>query len=363
MLPPHAERRCRSAPWHSIYVWDGAPAGSVADGRDDAPVRGLTRTRSGEAPDDFTVSAFAPDGIAGPSPVPPNCSANRRALSRPAEGPPPGNLSPPAAAARSSPTVTTGDKPNSAQVDVREQASNTGDCENCAYGCVIASASVEFLEIDNSGRMFVLTENIPNSSKRAAAAFVVRFSPRGVQESVYDIPLQESVCAVASLHRDFAGWRPSTSCAPESTKSMLSASDRAPCAPPPSSTIRACPVLRTTRRGSPARAPLADGAAANAPAGGADGIRLRRLAMAPRAGELRPRPLIPRVPGSTASGDPAISAASLIRRCAGCLIVGGATARSINSAPGSRTARSPATCGTHNDPRTDVAGGRFAPPS
>jgi hypothetical protein len=63
---------------------------------------------------------------------------------------------------------------------------------------------VEFLEIDNNGRMFVLTENIPNNSKRSSAAFVVRFSPQGVQESVYDIPLQESI----ALSRRFIAISP-----------------------------------------------------------------------------------------------------------------------------------------------------------
>jgi hypothetical protein len=52
--------------------------------------------------------------------------------------------------------------------------------------------------------MFVLTENIPNNSKRPSAAFVVRFSPQGVQESVYDIPLQESV----TLSRRFVAISP-----------------------------------------------------------------------------------------------------------------------------------------------------------
>src|SRR5215468_3792691 len=46
----------------SVYVWDGAPRALLPTGRDDAPVRGLTRTRSTEAPDDFTLSAFAQMG-------------------------------------------------------------------------------------------------------------------------------------------------------------------------------------------------------------------------------------------------------------------------------------------------------------
>ena len=63
---------------------------------------------------------------------------------------------------------------------------------------------VEFLEIDNAGRMFVLTENIPTSSKRPASAYVVRYSPQGVQDSVYDIPFSDSV----ALSRRFIAISP-----------------------------------------------------------------------------------------------------------------------------------------------------------
>jgi hypothetical protein len=47
--------------------------------------------------------------------------------------------------------------------------------------------AVEFLEIDNSGRMFVFAENIPRSSS-GAAAFVARFAS-GELEGIYELPL------------------------------------------------------------------------------------------------------------------------------------------------------------------------------
>jgi hypothetical protein len=185
----------------SIYVWDGAPQALLPIGRDDAPVRGLTRTRSGEAPDDFTVSAFAQMGSQALDSPAELLGEQTRAITasrRPARQ---------FIASRGRGSViadvTTGDKPNSAQVDVREQASNT-EIAKLRLRVRDRIGVVEFLEIDNSGRMFVLTENIPNSSKRAAAAFVVRFSPQGVQESVYDIPLQESV----ALSRRFIAISP-----------------------------------------------------------------------------------------------------------------------------------------------------------
>lgn len=48
--------------------------------------------------------------------------------------------------------------------------------------------AVEFLEIDNHGRLFVFGENIPRDSSRAAA-FVARFSSTGVLEGIYELPL------------------------------------------------------------------------------------------------------------------------------------------------------------------------------
>ena len=185
----------------SVYVWDGAPQALLPTGRDDAPVRGLTRTRSTEAPDDFTLSAFAQMGSQALDSPAELLGEQTRAIT--ASRKPARQFI--ASRGRGSiiADVTTGDKPNSAQVDVREQVSNT-EIAKLRLRVRDRIGVVEFLEIDNSGRMFVLTENIPNSSKRAAAAFVVRFSPQGVQESVYDIPLQESV----ALSRRFIAISP-----------------------------------------------------------------------------------------------------------------------------------------------------------
>jgi len=185
----------------SVYVWDGAPQALLPTGRDDAPVRGLTQTRSSEAPDDFTLSTFAQMGSQALDSPAELLGEQTRAIT--ASRKPARQFI--ASRGRGSiiADVTTGDKPNSAQVDVREQVSNT-EIAKLRLRVRDRIGVVEFLEIDNSGRMFVLTENIPNSSKRAAAAFVVRFSPQGVQESVYDIPLQESV----ALSRRFIAISP-----------------------------------------------------------------------------------------------------------------------------------------------------------
>jgi hypothetical protein len=185
----------------NIYVWDGTPQALQATGRTDELVRGLTRTRTGEQPDDVTISAFAqmgsqaldsPEQILGEQSrgVPVKKAPARQVIASRGRG-------------TVTADVTTNSKLNGAQVEVREQSSNS----------VIAKLNlqvadrigiVEFLEIDNGGRMFVLTENIPTNSKRPSAAFVVRFSPQGVQESVYDIPLAQA----AALSRRFIAISP-----------------------------------------------------------------------------------------------------------------------------------------------------------
>jgi hypothetical protein len=185
----------------SVYVWDGSPQALQPTGSDDAPVRGLTRTRSGEPVDDFTLSAFAQMGSV--TPEDPTDLLNEQTRGIAIKKTPARQLIATRGRGSVAADVVIGKELNSAEVDVREQPS----------GNLVAKlhlrvgerlGAVEFLEIDNSGRMFVLTENIPTYAKRPSATFVVRFSPQGVQESVYDIPLQESL----ALSRRFIAISP-----------------------------------------------------------------------------------------------------------------------------------------------------------
>jgi hypothetical protein len=183
----------------SVYVWDGAPQALLPTGRDDAPVRGLTQMRSTEPPDDFTLSAFAQMGSqALDSPAELLGEQTRAIIRKPARQ---------SIASRGRGSIVAdiviGNKLKSAQVEVRELVSNA-PMATLRLQVRDRIGVVEFLEIDNSGRMFVLTENIPSTSQRTAAAFVVRFSPQGVQESVFDIPFQESV----ALSRRFIAISP-----------------------------------------------------------------------------------------------------------------------------------------------------------
>jgi hypothetical protein len=185
----------------NVYVWDGAPQALQATGRDDEPVRELTRTRTTEQPDDVTLTAFSqmgsqaldsPDQLLGERTrgVPAKSGPTRQTIASRGRGTVVAD-------------VSISDKLNAASVEVRAQPSSD-PIAKLRLKVRDRIGIVEFLEIDNSGRMFVLTENIPTSSKRPASAYVVRFSPQGIQESVYDIPFSNSV----ALSRRFIAISP-----------------------------------------------------------------------------------------------------------------------------------------------------------
>jgi hypothetical protein len=185
----------------NVYVWDGVPQALQANGGDDEPVRELTRTRSTERPDDETLTAFAQMGsqpLDGPDQPP---GEKSRAIP-PRTGPAHQSI-----ATRGHGTVmadvTVGAKLDAASIQVREQPTNNSVAK-LALKVRDRIGIVEFLEIDNAGRMYVLTENIPTSSNRPASAYVVRYSPQGVQDSVYDIPFSETL----ALSRRFIAISP-----------------------------------------------------------------------------------------------------------------------------------------------------------
>ncbi len=185
----------------NVYVWDGSPHALQPDGRDGDVVRGLTQTRSAEAPDDITMSAFAQMGSQVPDSPADLLEGPTRGI--PVKRAPARQFIASRGKGSVTADVTTDAKLTGAEIEVREQATSN----------VIAKLRlqvrdrvgvVEFLEIDNNGRMYVLTENIPTTSRRPSAAFVVRYSPQGVMDSIYDIPLQESV----ALSRRFIAISP-----------------------------------------------------------------------------------------------------------------------------------------------------------
>ena len=185
----------------NIYVWDGAPQALQASGGDSEPVRELTRTRTAEKPDDETLTAFAQMGSQALDT--PDQVLGEKSRGLPARtGPVHQSI-----ATRGHGTViadvSVGAKSGSATIQVREQPGNNSIAK-LALKVRDRIGIVEFLEIDNAGRMFVLTENIPTGSNRRASAYVVRYTANGIQDAVYDIPFSETL----SLSRRFIAISP-----------------------------------------------------------------------------------------------------------------------------------------------------------
>ena len=185
----------------NIYVWDGAPQALQAGGSDNEPVRELTRTRTAEKPDDETLTAFAQMGSQALDT--PDQVLGEKSRGLPARtGPVHQSI-----ATRGHGTViadvSVAAKSDNATIEVREQPGNNSIAK-LALKVRDRIGIVEFLEIDNAGRMFVLTENIPTGSNRRASAYVVRYTQNGVQDAVYDIPFSETL----SLSRRFIAISP-----------------------------------------------------------------------------------------------------------------------------------------------------------
>lgn len=173
-----------------IMVWDGEVRALRATGDEDAPTRGLEEfsTRAGD--DEFTVSAFAQMGsqkLPADDPLDENTRAlntekakapTRQAVATKGRGP-------------VIAMVTTAKDNAAALIEVRPQGRAEG-ATKLRLRVPDRLGAVEFLDIDKQGRMFVLAENIPATSERGAAAFVVRFAQSGAIDGIYELPLSHT---------------------------------------------------------------------------------------------------------------------------------------------------------------------------
>jgi hypothetical protein len=204
----------------NIYVWDGAPRALLPTGRDDAPVRGLTQTRAPDAPDNFTLSAFAQMG-SQPLDSPAELLADpngdhTRAL------PVPKKPARQFVATRGHGSVyadvVASEKRGNAEVDVREQDTNI-PIATLRLQVRDRIGVVEFLEIDNT------SSRVSRRKARWKASTTSRWTKRSRSP------------AASSRSRPMAT---SIFCARAKVKSMSSAWARAMCGRPPSSRTPAC---------------------------------------------------------------------------------------------------------------------------
>ena len=172
---------------NEILVWDGSVRALQASGADDTSTRGLEEvsTRAGE--DDFTLSTFAQMGSARPADPTELLDPNTRAVARSKER----SRSRQYIASRAAGSVIADVIPDKKETSVRIEVRRQGETDTLARLQLTVRdrlGAVEFLEIDDNGRMFVLAENVP-AYATGAAAFVARYSPAGALEGIYELPL------------------------------------------------------------------------------------------------------------------------------------------------------------------------------
>lgn len=180
-----------------IYVWDGKPIALETSG--EKLTRSLSSAGAPVAADETTQSMFAQMG----SELPAEPEGGTRAVTSPR----PSGAGRQLVASRGmgpiEVTVTRDQGEASAALDVRKQKA----------AAVVAKlklkvsdklGAVEFLDVDQQGRMYVLAENIPTVTIDGASTFIARFSRAGALEGLFELPLTPSV----ALSRRFATVSP-----------------------------------------------------------------------------------------------------------------------------------------------------------
>ena len=174
-----------------VLLWDGEIHEMEITGSADAPTRGLTRTRSVAPPDEFARSAFAQMG-SEPVELTDAAAEVTRALRNPV-APARGRQY---VASRGKGAVVAELSPLEGDSGVSIELRPKGGGNVLAkLKLQVASrlGAAEVLEIDRKGRIFVMAENVPNSTGDAASSFVARYSPAGVLEGVHELPLTSAV--------------------------------------------------------------------------------------------------------------------------------------------------------------------------
>jgi hypothetical protein len=174
-----------------ILVWDGSVHTLQPTAPDNSSVRGLEEVNTRAVDDAYTRSAFAQMGSQDPGDDSELLDANMRGLSSRQ----PRQRVRQYVSSRGHGSVIVDVLPEKGEAGAQIEISAPGEPHAFAHLHLKVRdrlGTVEFLEIDNHGRMFVLAENIPNSASDAAA-FVVRYAASGAMEGIYELPLSQSV--------------------------------------------------------------------------------------------------------------------------------------------------------------------------
>jgi hypothetical protein len=173
-----------------IVVWDGAAHTLQPTGQEDASERGLEELSTRAAEDESVLSTFAQMGSRVPDSDVDSGDGNR-GVSVAADAPARQVV---ASRGRGAIVATVVRDKNASDVTIGVRSRDHADAIAVLHLRVQERlGAIEFLDIDNRGRMFVLAEDIPQNSRHRASAFIARFAPTGTMEGVYELPLAESV--------------------------------------------------------------------------------------------------------------------------------------------------------------------------
>jgi len=177
-----------------ILVWDGSIRTLKANeqstrGLDDGVVQ-LEEVLTRDVDDQFAVSAFAQMGSQPPGSAADLLDQNTRAAVIKKTRQPDRQY----VASHGKGSVIADIIPNKGDSSVRIEVQTMDNNETIAQLSLRVPnklGTVEFLEIDNSDRFYVLGENVPDSGRRAST-FVARYASNGKLEGIYELPLENT---------------------------------------------------------------------------------------------------------------------------------------------------------------------------
>ncbi len=178
-----------------ILVWDGSIRALKAAneqstrGLDDGVVQ-LEEVLTRDVDDQFAVSAFAQMGSQPPGSAADLLDQNTRAAVIKKTRQPDRQY----IASRGKGSVIADIIPNKGDSSVRIEVQTMDNNETIAQLSLRVPnrlGTVEFLEIDDSDRFYVLGENVPDSG-RQASTFVARYASNGKLEGIYELPLENT---------------------------------------------------------------------------------------------------------------------------------------------------------------------------
>ncbi|MBV9561788.1 MAG: hypothetical protein JOY90_15275 [Bradyrhizobium sp.] len=178
-----------------ILVWDGSIRTLKAS--DDQSTRGiddntiqLEEVVTRDLDDQFAVSAFAQAGSQAPGSAADLLDQGSRAAVIKKTRQPDRQY----VASRGQGSVIADIVPSKGDSSVRIEVHSMDGNETIAQLSLRVPnrlGAVEFLDIDNSDRFYVLGENVPDS-KRRSATFVARYASNGKLEGIYELPLEDT---------------------------------------------------------------------------------------------------------------------------------------------------------------------------